>query len=125
MRSDLLLKQPIDLIGAFSMFTQDMYISLTPRWAIFLMGMVAAVLGVVPFVAYYRGPEIRSRSKYSKILMAEERKRVVDAEREDKERNLEEAAEAGYTAGEGQIASSEKGRPQDEDRGQGMGRRYG
>lgn len=57
-----------------------MYETLTPRWAIFLMGIIAGILGIVPFVAFYKGPEIRKRSKYSKILMEEERKRVEEAE---------------------------------------------
>jgi hypothetical protein len=57
------------------------------------MGMVAGVLGIVPFIAYWKGPEIRARSKYSKILMEEERRRVADAERENKERAAEEAQE--------------------------------
>lgn len=77
----------------------QMYESLTPRWALFLMGMVAAVLGVVPFVAYWKGPEIRARSKYSKILMAEEAARVAESEKEDRERAAEEAEDAEYGLG--------------------------
>jgi type II secretory pathway component PulM len=84
-----------------------MYVSLTPRWAIFLMGMVAAVLGVVPFVAYWKGPEIRARSKYSKILMAEERARVAAANREEQER-AQEAGEEGYEVDSGAAGRTEK-----------------
>jgi hypothetical protein len=85
-----------------------MYISLTPRWAIFLMGMVAGILGIVPFIAYWKGPEIRARSKYSKILMEEERRRVADAEREDEERAHEEAQEEEEWNGGRMRGSGEK-----------------
>lgn len=71
-----------------------MYITLSPRWAIFLMGLVAGILGIVPFVAFWKGPEIRARSRYSKILMQEERRRVAEAEREEEEKRAEWARES-------------------------------
>ena len=58
------------------MFTHQMYENLTPRWAIFLFGCIASVLAAVPFVAFWYGPQIRARSRYSKLLMAEEKERV-------------------------------------------------
>lgn len=67
-----------------------MYTTLTPRWAIFLMGIVAGVLGIVPFIAFWKGPEIRARSKYSKILMEQERRRVEQDQREKAEREAED-----------------------------------
>ncbi len=60
-----------------------MYEDLTPRWAIFIFGCFAALLALVPFVAFFKGPAIRARSKYSKELMREERERI---EREQGER---------------------------------------
>ncbi|KAK8847392.1 hypothetical protein IAR55_005250 [Kwoniella newhampshirensis] len=63
--------------GAFSFFTLQMYKALTPRWTIFTWGCVALVLSAVPFGAYYRGPQIRAISKYSKILMKEEKERIA------------------------------------------------
>lgn len=76
-----------------------MYDTLTPRWAIFLMGMVAGVLGVVPFIAYWKGPEIRARSPFSRILMAEEKARVAAAEKEQAQR------ESGDTDGDVEMGS--------------------
>ncbi|WVQ96557.1 hypothetical protein IAU59_003662 [Kwoniella sp. CBS 9459] len=65
------------LVGSsFAMFTNDMFESMTPRWGIFLMGCIAILLAPIPFIAFYKGPWIRARSPYSKILMAEERKRI-------------------------------------------------
>ena len=40
------------------------------------MGCIGLLLAPVPFIAFYFGPWIRERSPYSKILMAEEKKRV-------------------------------------------------
>ena len=40
------------------------------------MGCIALLLAPIPFIAYFRGPWIRERSPYSKILMAEERRRI-------------------------------------------------
>lgn len=54
-----------------------MYDNLTPRWAIFLMGCIALLLAIVPFAAFWKGPQIRARSRYSKLLMEEEKRRVA------------------------------------------------
>jgi hypothetical protein len=67
-----------------------MYENLTPRWAIFLMGCIAAVLASVPFVAYWKGPQIRARSRYSKLLIEEERRRVAAVHRGGEEAGGEE-----------------------------------
>lgn len=53
-----------------------MFTTLTPRWSLFLMGCMALLLAPIPFVAYFKGPYIRERSPFSKILMAEEARRV-------------------------------------------------
>ncbi|KIR80349.1 drug transporter [Cryptococcus gattii EJB2] len=62
--------------GAFSMFTVKMYTAITPRWTIFTWGVVALILAWIPFIAFYKGTIIRAHSKYSKILMREERERI-------------------------------------------------
>ena len=90
-----------------------------------MMGCIALLLAPVPYIAYFKGPYIRSRSPYSKILMAEEKKRVEleaglkDAEKDDVEMQRQDdneaevgsqvysEAEAGSHVGEG---SSEKRR---------------
>ena len=54
----------------------QLFDTLTPRWGLFLMGCIGLLLAPIPFIAFYFGPRIRERSPYSKILMAEERKRV-------------------------------------------------
>lgn len=54
----------------------QMFDTLTPRWSLFMMGCIALVLAPVPYIAFFKGPWIRERSPYSRILMAEEKKRV-------------------------------------------------
>ena len=64
--------------------TRQLFDSLTVRWGLFLFGCISALLAVVPFVAFWRGPEIRARSKYSRQLMAEEARRIeIDKNGED------------------------------------------
>lgn len=55
---------------------KKMYTAITPRWTIFTWGVVALILAMVPFIAFYKGTVIRAHSKYSKILMREERERI-------------------------------------------------
>lgn len=62
--------------GVFSFVTTAMFESMTVRWALVMMGGVAALLALVPFVAFYFGPQIRARSKYSRLLMAQERENI-------------------------------------------------
>jgi hypothetical protein len=51
-----------------------------------MMGCIALLLAPVPYIAFFKGPWIRERSPYSRILMAEERKRVeLEAGLQDKE----------------------------------------
>lgn len=56
------------------MFANPMYENLNPNWASTLFGCVAALLAVVPFIGFFYGPQIRARSKFSKLLLEEERK---------------------------------------------------
>lgn len=77
-----------------------MFDTLTPRWSLFMMGCIALLLAPVPYIAYYKGPYIRSISPFSKILMAEEKKRVEleaglkDAEKDDVEMQRQDDNEA-------------------------------
>jgi hypothetical protein len=69
-----------------------MFDTLTPRWSLFMMGCIALLLAPVPYIAFFKGPWIRERSPYSKILMAEEKKRVeLEAGLKDMEKNDVEA----------------------------------
>ncbi|WRT64795.1 uncharacterized protein IL334_001729 [Kwoniella shivajii] len=63
--------------AAFVFFILDMYDALTPRWTSVTWGSVALLLSTVPFIAFKFGPKIRSKSKYSKILMKEEQERLL------------------------------------------------
>ncbi|WVW85154.1 hypothetical protein I302_107192 [Kwoniella bestiolae CBS 10118] len=65
------------LVGSsFAMFTNQLFDTMTPRWGLFMIGCIALLLAPVPFIALFKGPWIRERSPYSKVLMAEERKRL-------------------------------------------------
>ncbi|WWC63027.1 uncharacterized protein I303_105626 [Kwoniella dejecticola CBS 10117] len=65
------------LVGSsFAMFTNQIFDTLTPRWGLLMIGCIALVLAPIPFIAFFKGPWIRERSPYSKVLMAEERKRI-------------------------------------------------
>lgn len=59
--------------GSIAFATNSMFKGMTVRWAIVMMGGIASVLALVPFVAYIYGPQIRARSKYSRVLMQQER----------------------------------------------------
>jgi type II secretory pathway component PulM len=82
--------------GAFSFFTTAMFDGMTVRWALVLMGGVAALLALVPFVAFFYGPQIRARSKYSRELMAQERE-ALEKEREAREKRGMDTADAEET----------------------------
>lgn len=61
-----------------------MFKNMSVRWALVMMGCIAALLALVPFIAYFYGPLIRERSKYSRELMRAERE-ALDAERYQRE----------------------------------------
>lgn len=50
---------------AFPLFTPAMYAQLSVQWASFLAAMLALVLGLIPFVLFFYGPQIRQRSKFA------------------------------------------------------------
>ncbi|BEI79799.1 hypothetical protein CcaverHIS002_0103280 [Cutaneotrichosporon cavernicola] len=70
--------------GGIAFGTTSMFKGMTVRWALILMGGIASLLALVPFVAYYYGPAIRERSPYSRELMRQERE-ALDSERVQRE----------------------------------------
>lgn len=70
--------------GGVAFGTTSMFKGMTVRWALVLMGGIAALLALVPFIAYFYGPQIRERSPYSRELMRAERE-ALDAERYQRE----------------------------------------
>ncbi|WWC59282.1 uncharacterized protein I303_101833 [Kwoniella dejecticola CBS 10117] len=63
--------------AVFIFFILSMYDALTPRWTCVTWGCVALLLSSVPFIAFKYGPQIRARSKFSKLLMKEEQERIL------------------------------------------------
>lgn len=62
--------------GVFTFCTTIMFERLTVRWALVMMGGIAAVLALVPFAAFFWGPQIRAKSKYSRLCMEQERAKL-------------------------------------------------
>ena len=57
------------LFGAsFPLFATQMYDALNPQWASTLLGLVAVVLGPIPFVLRRYGPALRRKSKFAPTL---------------------------------------------------------
>ncbi len=52
----------------FPLFAEDMYHNLGYQWASTLAALLGAALGVVPFILFFYGKKIRSRSKISQAL---------------------------------------------------------
>jgi hypothetical protein len=61
-----------------------MFKTMTVRLALVMMGGIATLLALVPFVAFFYGPWIRQKSKYSRLLMEQERE-ALEAERYQRE----------------------------------------
>jgi hypothetical protein len=66
--------------GAFPFFTRQLYHNLTPKWGTTLFGCLATLLAIIPFIAFFYGPQIRKRSKFAKALAAEEER--INTEKE-------------------------------------------
>ncbi|KAJ9115904.1 hypothetical protein QFC22_005047 [Naganishia vaughanmartiniae] len=66
--------------GAFPFFTRQLYHNLTPKWGTTLFGCLATLLAIIPFIAFFYGPQIRKRSKFAIALAAEEKR--INAEKE-------------------------------------------
>ncbi|KAF9078029.1 major facilitator superfamily domain-containing protein [Rhodocollybia butyracea] len=54
---------------AFPLFTQQMFANLSFKWANTLFGCIACVLMPIPFILFFYGPTIRSRSRFSRKVM--------------------------------------------------------
>lgn len=76
------------LAGVFPLFAPAMYHNLEPAIASTILGAVAAVLGICPFILFFYGATIRSKSKVAKALAEKEQatKERMDLEREKNER---------------------------------------
>ncbi|KIK62083.1 hypothetical protein GYMLUDRAFT_42522 [Collybiopsis luxurians FD-317 M1] len=61
---------------AFPLFTQQMYARLSYKWANTLFGCIACLMMPIPFILFFYGPRIRSRSKFSRMVMQVEQKRT-------------------------------------------------
>ncbi|KAH8100406.1 MFS general substrate transporter [Cristinia sonorae] len=51
---------------AFPLFTEQMFNKLTYKWANTLFALIATVMIPIPFVLYFKGEAIRSRSRFAK-----------------------------------------------------------
>ncbi|KAF8889266.1 MFS general substrate transporter [Infundibulicybe gibba] len=54
---------------AFPLFTQQMFDKLTYKWANTIFGLIAVLMIPIPFVLFFHGPAIRSKSKVSRMVM--------------------------------------------------------
>ncbi|KAJ7132372.1 MFS polyamine transporter [Mycena epipterygia] len=53
----------------FPLFTKQMFARLGYNWANTLFALIAAVMVPIPFVLFFYGPEIRLRSKFSRMVV--------------------------------------------------------
>uniref|UniRef100_V5EXJ7 Synaptic vesicle transporter SVOP and related transporter n=2 Tax=Kalmanozyma brasiliensis (strain GHG001) TaxID=1365824 RepID=V5EXJ7_KALBG len=65
----------------FPLFVEKLYRNLGYQWASTLSALLGAVLGVVPFVLFFYGKQIRARSKISQAL---QRQALEQEEKEEK-----------------------------------------
>ncbi|KAF7422812.1 hypothetical protein PC9H_010971 [Pleurotus ostreatus] len=64
-----------NLLGmAFPLFIQPLLTALTFKWANTLLAFAAVLLLPIPYVLYFFGPSIRSRSKFASAVMASQHK---------------------------------------------------
>ncbi|KAJ7308538.1 MFS polyamine transporter [Mycena albidolilacea] len=58
----------------FPLFTKQMFTTLGYNWANTMFALIAAVMVPIPFVLFFYGPSIRSRSKFSRMVTEEQKK---------------------------------------------------
>ncbi|KAJ7881180.1 MFS polyamine transporter [Mycena leptocephala] len=58
----------------FPLFTKQMFATLGYNWANTMFALIAAVMVPIPFVLFFYGPAIRSRSRFSRIVMEQQEK---------------------------------------------------
>ncbi|KAF7371056.1 Drug transporter [Mycena sanguinolenta] len=56
----------------FPLFTKQMFAALGYNWANMMFALIAAVMVPIPFVLFFYGPAIRSRSRFSRIVMEQQ-----------------------------------------------------
>lgn len=80
-----------------------MYHNLGPPIASTVLGAIAAALGVCPFILFFYGAKIRSKSKVAKALAAHEQEVAerMQFEREKNERRAARLEEKNQSAGVG------------------------
>jgi hypothetical protein len=57
----------------FPLFIKQMFAALGYNWANTMFALIAVVMVPIPFVLFYYGPTIRSRSKFSRIVMEQQK----------------------------------------------------
>ncbi|KAJ6580957.1 MFS polyamine transporter [Mycena capillaripes] len=57
----------------FPLFTKQMFVNLGYNWANTMFALIAAVMVPIPFVLFFYGPAIRSRSKFSRMVMEQQK----------------------------------------------------
>ncbi|KAF5363708.1 hypothetical protein D9756_001127 [Leucocoprinus leucothites] len=76
---------------SFPLFTQQMYHRLGIPWANTLFAFIALLLLPIPYVLFIWGPQIRRRSKFSRVVMeADEAKAAEEAKRAQEQSNSAE-----------------------------------
>ncbi|ESK83376.1 drug transporter [Moniliophthora roreri MCA 2997] len=53
----------------FPLFTNQMFKAMTYKWASTMFALIATVMIPIPFILFFHGPKIRSRSKFSSMVM--------------------------------------------------------
>lgn len=76
--------------GTFVLFAPAMYQNLTPPIASTVLGAIAAVLGICPFMLIAYGAKIRSKSRVARALQQEEEE-AEEKMRLERERNARRA----------------------------------
>ncbi|CBQ72971.1 related to TPO1-Vacuolar polyamine-H+ antiporter [Sporisorium reilianum SRZ2] len=105
--------------ATFPLFSQQMYDTLTPKYASTLLACIAALLGVVPFALLKYGDRIRSHSRAAMALEREERAAaefLAGEQEKQRRREARRAARAARLAGafdeekmlDGEIEADEK-----------------
>jgi MFS family permease len=74
------------LAGVFPLFAPAMYHNLEPAIASTILAVIALVLGICPFVLFFYGGKIRSKSKVAKAL-AEQEQASLDRMIHEREKN--------------------------------------
>ncbi|KAK7060707.1 hypothetical protein VNI00_000437 [Paramarasmius palmivorus] len=54
---------------AFPLFTNQMFRALTYKWASTMFALIATVMIPIPFILFFYGPKIRSKSVFSRMVM--------------------------------------------------------